>query len=173
MNIGQAAKASGISAKMIRHYEAIGLIPKATRGTSGYRTFQPADIHLLRFANRARAVGFATSEIKQLLSLWQDRQRPAREVRRLAQNHLTDLESRIERLRVIAGSLSHLIDHCRGDERPECPILDALADEHADTSKQGATQRDASRRKPPQRSVAKASGKSGSVAGARRVRDSR
>jgi MerR family copper efflux transcriptional regulator len=172
MNIGQAAKASGISAKMIRHYEAIGLIPKAARGTSGYRNYQPADVQLLRFASRARAVGFATSEIRQLLSLWQDRQRPAREVRRLAQNHLTDLQSRIEELKVIAVSLSHLIDHCRGDERPECPILDALADGRADTSKQGATQRDASRRKPPQRSVAIASGKSGSGAGSKRVCDS-
>ena len=173
MNIGQAAKASGISAKMIRHYEAIGLIPKAARGTSGYRNYQPADIHRLRFAMRARAVGFATSEIKQLLSLWQDRQRPAREVRRLAQNHLTDLQSRIAQLEVIAGGLSHLIDHCRGDERPECPILGALADEHADTSKRVATQGDTSRRKPPQRSVTIASGTSGSGAGSKRVHDSR
>jgi Cu(I)-responsive transcriptional regulator len=128
MNIGKAAKASGVSAKMIRHYEAIGLIPKATRSTSGYRNYLPADVHLLRFANRARAVGFSTGEIRQLLALWHDKQRPAREVRRVALDHVAQLESRIAQLRVIAATLSHLIDHCHGGDRPECPILDALAD---------------------------------------------
>lgn len=128
MNIGQAAQASGVSAKMIRHYEAIGVIPKAARSTAGYRSYQPADVHLLRFANRARAVGFATGEIRQLLSLWQDRERSARDVRRLALHHVAELESRIAQLRGIAATLSHLIAHCHGGDRPECPILDALAD---------------------------------------------
>jgi MerR family copper efflux transcriptional regulator len=92
VNIGQASKATGISAKMIRHYEMIGLMPKASRGESGYRRYQPSDLHLLRFVRQARAVGFSTTDIKQLLALWQDRRRPAREIKRLAQQHLTDIQ---------------------------------------------------------------------------------
>lgn len=126
MNISQAAKVSGISAKMIRHYEAIGLLPKAVRSQSGYRNFRDTDVHLLTFVRRARDVGFPTDTIKTLLSLWQDQRRPAREVRRLAQDHLRDLEARMTELQAIAGALSHLIEHCHGDERPECPILEAL-----------------------------------------------
>lgn len=126
MNISQAAKASGISAKMIRHYEAIGLLPRAVRGQSGYRNFRDMDVHLLTFVRRARDAGFPTAAIKSLLSLWQDPRRPAREVRRLAQDHLRELETRMAELRAIAGTLSHLIEHCHGDERPACPILEAL-----------------------------------------------
>ena len=126
MNISQAAKASGISAKMIRHYEAIGLLPRAVRGPSGYRNFRDTDVHILTFVRRARDAGFPTAAIKSLLSLWQDPRRPAREVRRLAQDHLRELEARMAELRAIAGTLSHLIEHCHGDERPECPILEAL-----------------------------------------------
>lgn len=126
MNISQAAKASGISAKMIRHYEVTGLLPRAVRGQSGYRHFRDTDVHLLTFVRRARDAGFPTAAIKSLLSLWQDPRRPAREVRRLAQAHLQDLEARMVELQAIAGTLLHLIEHCHGDERPECPILEAL-----------------------------------------------
>jgi len=128
VNIGQAAKATGVSAKMIRYYEDVGLMPKASRTTSGYRHYQPSDLHVLRFVRQARAVGFSVIDIRQLLALWQDRRRPAREVKRLAQRHLSDVESRIRELEAIADTLKHLIEHCHGDARPDCPILDALAD---------------------------------------------
>ncbi|UJP04822.1 MAG: Cu(I)-responsive transcriptional regulator [Nitrosomonas sp.] len=126
MNIGQAARASGVSAKMIRHYETIGLIVKAARSLSGYRHYQARDVHTLRFIRRARMAGFSTVQIKKLLSLWQDRQ-PAREVKQLAAEHLIDLQARITELESIAQALTQLIEHCHGGERPECPILDNLA----------------------------------------------
>ena len=131
MNIGQAAHFSGISAKMIRHYEATGLIPKATRSYSGYRHYDERDVHTLRFIRRARAAGFSTVQIKKLLSLWQDRQRPAREVKHLAAEHLADLKVKISELEAMAKVLSQLITHCHGDDRPECPILDNLAGDGA------------------------------------------
>ena len=127
MNIGQAASASGVSVKMIRHYEAIGLIPKISRSFAGYRHYQAHDIHLLRFIRRARDAGFSTAQIKKLLSLWQDQQRPAREVKQLAAAHLADLQTRIAELESIAQALTQLVAHCHGDERPQCPILDNLA----------------------------------------------
>jgi len=127
MNIGQAASASGVSAKMIRHYETTGLIPKAARAYSGYRRYDERDINTLRFIRRARTAGFSTAQIKKLLSLWQDRQRPAREVKELASAHLSDLQARIAELQTIAHALTQLIAHCYGDERPQCPILDNLA----------------------------------------------
>ncbi|MBX9896267.1 MAG: Cu(I)-responsive transcriptional regulator [Nitrosomonas sp.] len=127
MNIGQAASSSGVSAKMIRHYEAIGLIPKISRSLAGYRHYQSRDIHLLRFIRRARAAGFSTMQIKKLLSLWQDQQRPAREVKQLAATHLADLQTRIAELQTIARALTQLVEHCHGGERPQCPILDNLA----------------------------------------------
>ncbi len=127
MNIGQAANASGVSAKMIRHYEAIGLIPEASRSLAGYRHYQASDIHMLRFIRRARDAGFSTAQIKKLLSLWQDRQRPARDVKQLAAAHLTDLQTRIAELQMIAHALTQLVEHCNGGERPQCPILDNLA----------------------------------------------
>lgn len=127
MNIGQAASASGVSAKMIRHYETTGLIPKAARAYSGYRRYDERDINILRFIRRARTAGFSTAQIKKLLSLWQDRQRPAREVKELASAHLSDLQARIAELQTIAHALTQLIAHCHGDERPQCPILDNLA----------------------------------------------
>ena len=128
MNIGQAAYASGVSAKMIRYYETTGLIPKAVRTYSGYRHYNEHDIHILRFINRARAAGFSTIQIKKLLSLWKNRQRPAREVKQLATEHLIELRAKIAELEAIAGTLSQLIAHCHGDDRPECPILDTLSD---------------------------------------------
>lgn len=127
MNIGQAASASGVSAKMIRHYETTGLIPKAARAYSGYRRYDERDIHTLRFIRQARTAGFSTAQIKKLLSLWQDRQRPAREVKELASAHLSDLQTRIAELETIVHALTQLIAHCHGDERPQCPILDNLA----------------------------------------------
>ena len=134
MNIGQASKASGVSAKMIRHYEQIGLIAKAVRGSSGYRNYQATDVQVLNFVRRARAAGFDTSEIKQLLALWRNRNRPARDVHRLAQAHLAELNARIDELKAIAATLSHLVEHCHGDDRPDCPILDDLALEIADAT---------------------------------------
>ncbi len=131
MNIGQAAEASGVSAKMIRHYEAVGLIPKASRSYSGYRHYQESDIHLLRFIKRARTAGFSTAQIRKLLSLWSDRERPAREVKQLAVEHLADLEHKISELQSIAAALSQLVSNCHGGEHPECPILDTLAGESA------------------------------------------
>lgn len=129
MNIGQASQVSGVSAKMIRYYESTGLIQEATRSYAGYRRYSEQDIHTLRFIRRARTAGFSTAQIKKLLSLWQDRQRPAREVKQIAAEHLTELKSRISELESIAQALSHLIAHCHGDERQECPILDSLAGE--------------------------------------------
>lgn len=112
---------------MIRHYESAGLIPAVARTDAGYRSYTPEDVHRLAFIRRARAVGFGTPEIRQLLSLWQNRQRPARDVKRLAVEHLQQLQERIADLEAIADTLSHLISHCRGDGRPDCPILDSLA----------------------------------------------
>lgn len=129
MNIGQAAEASGVSAKMIRHYETIGLIPKAHRSYSGYRHYQDGDIHVLRFIRRARGAGFSTAQIAKLLSLWSDRQRSAREVKQLASEHLQELEKKITELQSIAAALSQLVSDCQGGEHPECPILDSLAGE--------------------------------------------
>jgi MerR family copper efflux transcriptional regulator len=127
MNISRAAELSGVSARMIRHYESAGLIPPAGRTAAGYRVYTPDDVHRLAFIRRARAVGFGSDDIRQLLSLWQNRQRPAREVKRLAVDHLAQLQARIIDLEAIADTLSHLIGHCHGDERPDCPILDSLA----------------------------------------------
>jgi MerR family transcriptional regulator, copper efflux regulator len=144
MNISRAAKLSGVSAKMIRHYESAGLVPAAARTGSGYRLYTMDDVHRLAFIRRARAVGFGTADIRQLLSLWQNRQRPARDVKRLAVEHLQQLQARIADLEAIAATLSHLIGHCHGDERPDCPILDSLA---ADSPAPVATRTDKPRRK--------------------------
>jgi Cu(I)-responsive transcriptional regulator len=134
MNIGEAARASGVSAKMIRHYEATGLMPRAARSLSGYRRYTDEDIHALRFIRRARDNGFETATIRQLLSLWRDRRRPAREVKRLAVAHIDALGRRIAELQSIAVALAHLAGNCHGDDRPDCPILDALADGEAAVS---------------------------------------
>lgn len=116
---------------MVRHYEAIGLVPPPARSDAAYRRYGEADVQRLVFIRRARASGFATDEIGRLLSLREDRRRPAREVRRLAQAHLDGIEARIAEPKRIAGTLAHLIAHCRGGDRPECPILDALAGDAA------------------------------------------
>lgn len=128
MNIGQAAKESGVSAKMIRHYEQIGLIPKAERKDSGYRDYSPADVHVLRFIRRARDLGFAVAEINNLLDLWRDRSRQSADVKRIAKAHMAELRERITRLQEMASTLETLIDCCAGDDRPNCPILADLED---------------------------------------------
>jgi MerR family transcriptional regulator, copper efflux regulator len=129
MNIGQAAEASGVSAKMIRHYEAIGLMAKARRTDSGYRIYDGNDVHTLRFIRRGRALGFSMKEIEQLLSLWRNRRRASGDVRRVAQQHIAELDQKIAELQAMRRTLHQLVQHCHGDRRPECPILDDLAGE--------------------------------------------
>lgn len=126
-NIGEAAEASGVSAKMIRHYEDIGLIPKAGRTGSGYRLYRDADLHRLRFVRRARDLGFSMKEIEALLGLWNDRRRASSEVKRLATKHIVDLDQKIAELQAMRRTLAELSRHCHGDHRPDCPILDDLA----------------------------------------------
>ena len=127
MNIGAASAASGVSAKMIRHCEAIGLLRPAPRGGNGYRDYGAHDVHELRFIGRARKLGFPMGEIAALLSLWRDKERPSREVKEIADRHLADLERRVEDMQTMATALRRLMRSCRGDDRPECPILDDLA----------------------------------------------
>lgn len=126
MNIGEAAAASGVSAKMIRHYEAKGLLPRAGRSAAGYRVYSDADVRTLHFIRRARDAGLGLADIARLVSLWQDHARPAREVKALVAGHLETLARRRAELAAIESALSHLVAHCHGDDRPECPILDAF-----------------------------------------------
>lgn len=126
MNIGEAAQASGVSAKMVRHYEGIGLIPKARRTLAGYRMYSHSDVHTLRFIRQARNLGFSIEQIEQLLKLWQDRRRPSRKVKELAQAHIRELEERIREMQDMKHALETLAKHCHGDDRPDCPILEGL-----------------------------------------------
>lgn len=118
MNIGEVAKASGVSAKMVRHYEESGLIRPATRSGSNYRTYSQNDVEVLRFVKRARTLGFAMKQIATLLALWEDRSRPSSEVRQLARQHIAELNARIAELTEMRDTLEHLAQHCRGDSRP-------------------------------------------------------
>ena len=127
MNIGQAARASGVSAKMIRYYEQIGLVRPAERTDSNYRSFDARNVNELRFIKRARSLGFSVEEITNLLSLWRDRGRPSREVKAIADAHVADLEARIVEMQAMADTLRHLSHCCAGDDRPDCPILADLA----------------------------------------------
>ena len=127
MNIGQAAAASGVSAKMIRYYESIALISAAARTGSGYRVYSDADVHTLRFIRRARDLGFSAEQMSELLALWQDRSRASAEVKRIALGHVGELERKMQELRTMADALRHLAGHCHGDQRPDCPILNDLA----------------------------------------------
>ena len=127
MNIGQAAKASGITAKMIRHYESVGLLPPAMRSDTGYRQYGEREVHVLRFIRRARDLGFSIKDISGLLSLWHDRQRPSRQVKALAQAHMQQLQRKIDELQSMRQTLEKLVQCCQGDERPDCPILQDLA----------------------------------------------
>jgi MerR family gold-responsive transcriptional activator of gol and ges genes len=135
MNIGEASKASGVSAKMIRYYEDTGLIPAAARTGSGYRAYGRNDVHRLGFIRRARDLGFSVAEISELLSLWSDRSRQSADVKRVANAHIAELEDRIARLREMADSLQELVDCCAGDERPDCPILAKLEHDVDDAMK--------------------------------------
>lgn len=127
MTIGQAAKSSAVSAKMIRHYESIGLLPKAKRTESGYRLYDESDVHTLRFIQRARSLGFPLETIRTLLALWRNRRRSSAQVKDLAQRHVADLERKIAEMQAMARTLKHLAHNCHGDDRPDCPILDDLA----------------------------------------------
>ncbi len=126
MNIGQAASASGVSAKMIRYYEQIGLIPPANRRESGYRYYSPSDVYMLRFIRRGRDLGFPVTQINELLGLWRDRSRQSAEVKRIATAHMVELREKIDSLEQIASTLQTLIECCSGDDRPDCPILNDL-----------------------------------------------
>ena len=126
-NIGEAASLSGVSAKMIRHYEATGLIPEAARTFAGYRLYSDADVHRLRFIKRARSLGFSMKQIETLLALWSDRSRASAEVKRLALQHAGDLATRIAEMQAMQRTLEGLARQCHGDDRPDCPILDDLS----------------------------------------------
>ena len=126
MNIGQAAKQSGISAKMIRHYESVGLLTPANRGDSGYRQFSDNDVHVLKFIRRSRDLGFSIEQIGNLISLWQDSSRTSREVKALAKEHLQFLDQKLQEIEGMRQTLMHLVNCCHGDERPDCPILGEL-----------------------------------------------
>ncbi|TGL95104.1 Cu(I)-responsive transcriptional regulator [Leptospira barantonii] len=131
MNIGNVSKESGVSAKQIRHYESIGLIPKARRMDSGYRTYSTDDVHILKFVKRSREMGFGLSEIKKLVGLWKNKSRASADVKLLALSHLKTLENKIAELQDMAATLKHLAKHCHGDDRPSCPILKTLSNETA------------------------------------------
>jgi len=123
MNIGEAARASGMSAKTIRYYETAGLIATAERTGGGYRVYTQADVHVLRFIKRARDLGFSIGRIRRLLDLWRDRSRASRDVKRLALGHITDIAAKIAAMSAVRDTVQELSDKCEGDDRPECPIL--------------------------------------------------
>jgi MerR family copper efflux transcriptional regulator len=127
MNIGEAASASGVSSKMIRHYEELALLPAARRTESGYRQFEQNDVHTLRFIRHSRDLGFSLTEIAELVSLWHNRRRPSRLVKAIAETHIKELEQKAAELLAMKTALEHLVHCCHGDDRPECPILEGLA----------------------------------------------
>jgi MerR family copper efflux transcriptional regulator len=127
MQIGEASRETGVSAKMIRHYESIGLIPAADRRDSNYRDYGAEDVHRLGFIRRARDLGFSIEEIRTLLKLWGDRHRSARDVKKLTLTHIAELDRKIALLAEMRATLSHLADCCDGGDRPECPIIESLA----------------------------------------------
>lgn len=126
-NIGAASKASGVSAKMIRHYEAIGLLSRVSRSFGNYRVYSTNDIHVLRFIRRARDLGFSIEEIRELLGLWRNKSRSSAAVKKVAAKHIADLRLKIAELQSMVQTLEHLTRNCHGDHRPECPILDDLS----------------------------------------------
>jgi MerR family transcriptional regulator, copper efflux regulator len=128
MNIGEAAQRSGVSAKMVRHYESLGLLPPVVRTEAGYRQYGDNEVHTLRFIRRARDLGFGMAEIGELLKLWQNRRRASGDVKRIALAHMADLDRRIAEMEAMKRTLSRLASCCHGDQRPDCPILDELAE---------------------------------------------
>lgn len=128
MNIGEAAARSGVSAKMVRHYEQLGLLTRVARSGAGYRLYGQAEVHILRFVRRARDLGFSMAEIAQLLKLWQNRRRASADVERIAQTHMADLDRRIAEMTGMRHMLEALVHGCHGNDRPDCPILDGLAE---------------------------------------------
>ena len=126
--IGEAARLSGVSQRMVRHYETLGLLAPVTRTDAGYRQYGDADVDTLRFIKRARALGFSIADIGQLVSLWQDGSRSSASVKRIAQEHVDELARRIEAMRRMQAGLQRLLACCHGDARPDCPILDGLAE---------------------------------------------
>ena len=131
LDIGRAAKMSGVSIKMIRHYEDIGLLQKVGRTYANYRVYRPQEVHTLRFIKRARALGFAIEDVRALLSLWQNRGRSSASVKKVARGHMEGLQRRIAELQSMLDALEHLVRHCHGDHRPDCPILEDLAENGA------------------------------------------
>lgn len=127
MDIGRASKASGVSVKMIRHYEEIGLLPKVARTYANYRIYSQNDVHMLRFIKRARTLGFSMEDIKELVGLWKNKSRSSAAVKKIAGKHVDALKQKVAELQSMIGTLEHLTHHCHGDHRPECPILDDLA----------------------------------------------
>ncbi len=127
MNIGEAANATGVSAKMIRYYESISLIKLGVRTEAGYRTYGTNDLHTLRFIKRARKLGFSLEQIRALLSLWQDTSRASKDVKAIAMDHVADLDKRIQEMTEMRDTLRHLADACAGNHKPDCPILTGLA----------------------------------------------
>jgi Cu(I)-responsive transcriptional regulator len=127
LDIGAASEASGVSVKMIRHYEAIGLLPNIARTQANYRVYSDNDVHVLRFIRRARDLGFAMAQIDELLSLWRNTSRSSAAVRRIAGKHIDELKAKMAELGAMVETLEHLVEHCHGDARPDCPILDDLA----------------------------------------------
>jgi MerR family copper efflux transcriptional regulator len=128
-NVGEAARLSRVSAKMVRHYESLGLLPKVARTDSGYRQYTDKEVHTLRFIRRARDLGFSMAEIGELLALWQNRRRPSSSVKKIASEHVAALDAKMAEMAAMRKTLQHLVHCCHGDERPDCPILDELAGE--------------------------------------------
>jgi MerR family transcriptional regulator, copper efflux regulator len=128
MNIGQASKASGVSTKMIRYYESIGLITQPMRTVSGYRIYSDKDVHALRFISRARDLGFSVDQMADLLALWRDRSRASADVKAIALQHIEALDEKARALQAMSHTLRHVADHCNGDDRPECPIIEEFAE---------------------------------------------
>lgn len=130
MNIGEVSKLSDLNAKMIRRYEEEGIIPRAGRNLSGYRQYTEKDVHILRFVKRARELGFSMKDVKELLGLWKNKGRTSAQVKNIAHKHIQELEKKLSEIEGMLSTLQHLVKHCHGDHRPDCPILEELSGEH-------------------------------------------
>ena len=127
MNIGQAARLSGVSAKMVRHYESLGLLPNVPRTDAGYRQYGEREVHTLRFIRHGRELGFSMAEISELVKLWQNQRRSSANVKKIAQKHLADIDAKMAEMAAMRKTLQHLVHCCHGDDRPDCPIIQELA----------------------------------------------